>query len=520
MSQSQCLQVKLYSTNGIQCSNVETIQKFMEENYSYKCDNFNLKAANKKVSPPGKTNVLIVRNYIPDNMKDEIVNEINKSIYNETSSKPIQINDLLKHSLPILSNLINTLDGVIECSTEKKTDFTEFDVLTQDDNGERYSGASMYIHLGSDEYPSEMKWFNKTLNKSEGRKSSFKVNKGDLIIIASEFNDDSNHSITTISGQHIKTKTKKVKQPVEKKSDVTENIVVTSEVTTTEHVSNPKIHRKIIRTKPNGKTEKVWRKSTYELKEGEQWIDFWKVNKVVFECFSEVENALGDNNDTSDNKKDVKPKKKTNKKKSSKTANKESKSDKTDKQTDLDIDTNVNDDLDKTVEELPDVLEFDLETSINSNSSNNSSVSSHVDDIELSRTSQSRVTSEQSPAHSVVSSHTSEDDDAQEIDTREITDSNELNTENYDEETERTESPNTQSSNLMINEIVNIRLALAKIPSDLKLCDEIGDRKVERMVYLLLGPKFKNISIGKEHRIGNRVYGFETDYPVYNVIPM
>ena len=96
----------------------------------------------------------------------------------------------------------------------------------------------------------------------------------------------------------------------------------------------------------------------------------------------------------------------------------------------------------------------------------------------------------------------------------------ELNTENYDEETERTESPNTQSSNLMINEIVNIRLALAKIPSDLKLCDEIGDRKVERMVYLLLGPKFKNISIGKEHRIGNRVYGFETEYPVYNVIPM
>lgn len=215
MPQSQCLQVKLYSTNGIQCSNVETIQKFMEENYSYKCDNFNLKVANKKVSPPGKTNVLIVRNYIPDNIKHEIVKEINESIYNDTSSEPIQINDLLNHSLPTLSNVISMIDGVIECST-KKTYFTEFDILTHDDNGERYSKASIYIHLGSDKYPSEMKWYNKTLNKPEGRKSVFKVNNGDLIIIASEFNDDSNHTITTISGQHIKTKTKKVKQLIEK----------------------------------------------------------------------------------------------------------------------------------------------------------------------------------------------------------------------------------------------------------------------------------------------------------------
>ena len=128
-----------------------------------------------------------------------------------------------------------------------------------------------------------------------------------------------------------------------------------------------------------------------------------------------------------------------------------------------------------------------------------------------------------------IESNTDEDEDADELQTDDIASfKDELGADEYETSIEKkeksvkkpTELSSSQSSVFSITDIINIRLAVAVIPKEIKLCDETGERTESRKVMLLLNSQIKNLSIGGEHRIGNRVYGFETEYPVYNVISM
>ena len=128
-----------------------------------------------------------------------------------------------------------------------------------------------------------------------------------------------------------------------------------------------------------------------------------------------------------------------------------------------------------------------------------------------------------------IESNTDEDEDADELQTDDIASfKDELGADEYETSIEKkeksvkkpTEVSSSQSSVFSITDIINIRLAVAVIPKEIKLCDETGERTESRKVMLLLNSQIKNLSIGGEHRIGNRVYGFETEYPVYNVISM
>jgi hypothetical protein len=129
-----------------------------------------------------------------------------------------------------------------------------------------------------------------------------------------------------------------------------------------------------------------------------------------------------------------------------------------------------------------------------------------------------------SPTQSPVPSETSstDEEDAEEIQTDDITASKELNPDEYEgESVSKTSQPQPQPQpNVVVGEIVNIRLALTTVPEDIKLCDENGEQNGCRRVFLLLNQNIKNLNIGKEHRIGNRVYGFDAEYPVYNVLTM
>lgn len=559
MSQTQSLQVKLYSNTSLQCSNIDELKQFMEKNYSYTCKRMEFKPANKKQVAPGKTIVLVVKNYIPDNMLSVIDGELKDSIFNDGSSQPKQINELMTHSIPTLKKAIDMVDGVVECSLNKSHGLNRFTVTIDDENGTTYSDATMAFHLGENNYPVEMKWFNNTLKKTEGRKTSFKLNKGDLLVIASEFSEDNDISITTTSGANIKTKASKAvkknevhpnPQPVEEAPPST----VVVEEPATEHVSNPKIHRKIIRTKPNGKTEKVWRKSTYTLKEGEKWFNCWKVNKIIYTTQQEALVAVDSVEDKlATTKNEVKPKKKQASKKTTKkqvveekqplVPVVESKTQKpvtqpvtqsvtqpvtqpaTEKEPSVDETANINDDL-------PDELLLDLDDDDNSvtSSVNSSEFQDHQQTEQHYEINSNASTKSVSPTQSPVPSETSSTDEeyAQEIQTDDITASNELNPEEYEgESVPKTSQPQTQPQSqnqtqpdIVVGEIVNIRLALTTVPEDIKLCDENGEQTGCRRVFLLLNQNIKNLNIGKEHCIGNRVYGFDAEYPVYNVLTM
>lgn len=542
MSQNQNMRVKLYSNSALQYSDIDSIKKFIEESYSYTCQRLEFNAASKKHTAPGKTAVLVVKNYLPDKMKDAIVKELDEYITNQPNGKK-PINELMEHSLPTLLNSVISINFIMKSATDKSCETNQFSIMKNDDNGTVYSNVTASLYLGEDNYPVEMKWYNNTLNKCEGKKTAFKLNKGDLFIVASDFNEGADIDIFATSGACIKPNTKKTAvkkeaktiknetQPVE--APATATTVV--EETSTEHVSHHRLHRKIVRAKPNGKTEKVWRKSNYTLKEGEEWVDCWKVDKVVYNTLTEAMAVIPSTDDQ--NEKAAPKKKKPAAKKQKTTAKKEKAAPKKEKaatpvvvaEPTTQSENPQPNQLDKSVEDLPDMLEMDLEDDELSITSSVASVNEHEDVDEDGNDMHSNAsTRSQSPTNSVSSHHSEEDEDAEEIQTDDImSTTNELAADEYEEDREDSvkqpvASPSTKSSNLKlaIADIVNIRLALVTIPKNIKLSDENGQRTDSRQVYLLLNQHIKNLNIGKKHCIGGRVYGFEAEYPVYNVLTM
>ena len=116
--------------------------------------------------------------------------------------------------------------------------------------------------------------------------------------------------------------------------------------------------------------------------------------------------------------------------------------------------------------------------------------------------------------------------DEEDDDTSEITDAvidaagGELVQDTYEDDRVDVDESKTMKS-LDFSDILNVKLALVSIPPEIRLIDEINTSRTEAItVYLVLRSNMKNISIGGEHKIGNRVYGLDIEYPVYNLINM
>jgi hypothetical protein len=92
----------------------------------------------------------------------------------------------------------------------------------------------------------------------------------------------------------------------------------------------------------------------------------------------------------------------------------------------------------------------------------------------------------------------------------------ELQSEQYDEPAKN----DSTTFKLQIHDIINIGLLRATIPKSITLCDECGEITEEREVYLLTDGTIQELSIGTDHRIGNRVYGFQSKFPIYNLLSM
>ena len=104
-----------------------------------------------------------------------------------------------------------------------------------------------------------------------------------------------------------------------------------------------------------------------------------------------------------------------------------------------------------------------------------------------------------------------EDEEEEEVN---VSDINELQPDNYTEQYSTKDNDND-----LLPTILNLKLHLYTVPETETLCDEYN-RKEDRKVFLLFNKDINELSLGKEHRIGNRIYGIDTEYPIYNVLTM
>ena len=169
--------------------------------------------------------------------------------------------------------------------------------------------------------------------------------------------------------------------------------------------------------------------------------------------------------------------------------------------------------VDKTVNDMPDELDDDLDLD------DIESVTSETDNNEFDAIEE--TTLDGSLNGSDDEDHNEEEEEEEEEEEK-LNDLNvdELQPDTYDDTDKVGVVPKSNECKLSKTTTLTIKLVLTTIPSTITLCDEYSNRKEERKVYLLLNKDIKELSIGKGHRIGNRIYGFETEYPVYNVIMM
>ena len=517
---TQCFQVKLYSDRNLTCKDLDSIQESMETNYLYECSRFELKASNKNKTAPGNTNVLVVKNYLlKDQLKSDIISELNESLFNQTPPQPTQINDISRQSFDKLSMIIDNIESTIE-HTMGTAPFswglTKFVILSDDDNGITYSDTVASIYLGEDNYPVQMKWYNNTLKKSEGRKTAINLNKGDLVIVANEVAQDKCVSILTTAGSHIKQrKATAKKQPSDNNKPAPKSKTVkpnTAKSNTTKPTQRKKsscntIHRRITRSRPNGKTEKVWRKHSYTLKDNETWIDSWKVNKQIFDSMFKAEEHI---QYLLSNKVVEKEQPKVVEKEQPKVVEKEQH--KVVEKEQRDIDENItethSDHNDETLGDI-DPLEDDLSDVSDDDDNEDHRLIDNCIATNLEEYAQNYDLSKHNESET--------DDDAEEIQMSDIVHSTELVCDDYNND--GNVASDESSGLIKVLSEVAYTFALVTIPTDIVLCDESGERTTPRNIFLLLNKPTNTININKDV-IKNRVYGLDLEYPVFKLLQL
>ena len=509
---NQRVQINLYSSNNIRFDELKKIQSFMEDNYSYKCKFLTFKPASKKTDTPSDTGVLIVKKYMPDKINEPIEKELNDSLFNNSLSQKTQYDELVKNQmLPLLSNTVNVVERVLECALKSKKEFQYFDVLKHDVEGNTYTHATSSLYIGKDGYPVEMQWSKNS--KPIGRKVAFTLNKGDMYIIGTNLECGSIYDVIERSGDLIKSKKPKTSTAGEKKSADKD----AKELAKKEKII-ASIKKKNDARKDGGylcmkNINTAW--SIEELKEILKKIPaIVRANKTQHKADKAAAKELA-KKEKAAAKKNKSPVKKADKKDmiympynsthtyslatpgavlppvptdlmqhaydSEKTAS-------------INSDPLSDDDLDELVDQTdPDEL-----------------LNSLYDDNVLSKVSET-----DDPIQTVHNDSDSEtDDDAEEIESDEINAVKELTEETYENTTPKT---SYSESKFKMVDSFDVTLALTTIPKEITLCDENGSRTEPRKVYLLLNKTIKHLSIGGDHIIGNKIFGFELDYPIFNV---
>ena len=471
-------QINLYSTQSIPYAQLTHLTTAFNEHYMYEINTVEMKENKEKK----QASVVVLKKYGKD-----FVDIIADTITTMESEKQFQVSDLEGD----VSDIVSHINGQIDACLDNDFCIETLSIQRQHLNYQ-VNPACFSIYNGPDNCEVSFKWLHN--GKSEGRKVSIKLNNGDAYFVVME--ESNGYTIGEFSG----------------KAEKKEKLRLSDTKTYTQRGIEIKgVNGAELRVAIHKETRQVYKKNE------KNWNE--EGNAKFQELFP---NGLS-----------VSKRKKTEPKQAIPVetqveveAEAESQSIQEPTETQPIVEEEKDEEEEINLDDLVDDLVDDL-GELDIDDDDETSQSQH---IEISDTEENLFDEEQEQEQEQEQEHQSEltEDDEEEINEQlSQYGGSELNEDPYDEpsdvETSDVQTSRTNNSTtfkLQVDNVVNIRLLETIIPKSITLCDESGNIEHERTVYLLLEEGITELSIGKDHRVGNRVYGFPSKYPVYCVLSM
>jgi len=511
--QTQRQQLNLLSKKTLSYGNIDDFTTCMNEHYHYTVEKHDMKTSKGNT----KGSVFVIKNYSDDFM-DKLVPSLS------TMKEEDELSEIcLENVSDDLSDIISHINGQLDSSMDDEFNIEKCSLQLENLNYSALKDVVFSIYTGKDDFKLSFKWLKN--NKAEGRKIDVTINNGDAYLVIMEDSDE----YTIGESSEGVSSNKKVVKKKEKKATTSKKKEKKAKTSKKNPLNDTKIYtsRELF---VNGKSGDVVKgKNGSKLR-----VAIHKVSRDVFKKVEDNYTEEGnlkfkelfpDGKSVSKKKTKKAPKEKVAKKKAPKKKAPKKKvveekvvEEETNviKQ-DLKNDTNTVKDVDEEVDDLSDELVDDLDIDDIDDPwvAEDGSIQDEDNDLQLI---EETVIEENNDSE--VENNSSDDEEDDEDDEESVELNNELTPDTYDDTDKAVVVPKSNECKLSMTTTLTINLTLTTIPSTITLCDEFCNRKEERKVYLLLNKDIKELSIGKGHRIGNRIYGFETDYPVYNVIMM
>lgn len=486
--QTQRQQLNLFSSTPLSYDNMSKLKKCMEDHYHYNVDQIDMKVNKGE----GRGSIIVIRGYSA-NFIEKFVPSLS-SIKEETEQT---VSDLETE----LRDIISHINGQLDYSMDAEFNIENCSILRKHLKYTALKQTCFSIYTGKNDFTLSFKWLNNNKHKPEGRKTDIKLNNGDAYVLFMDHSDDytigesSSESSTKKASSTKKTATKKEKNPLND----------TKIYTSRELFVNGK-SGDVIKGKNGSKLRVAIHKETREVfkKVEENWTD---------EGHAKFNELFPDGKAMASKKAKKPSKKKEVKKKAKKPATKKKEvKPKTEIKKQESVETqNISQEVDSMPDELEDDLDMDDIESVTSDTNND-----ELNDMEEMVLDGSD--NEEQDKHNESDNENQSDNEEKEEDEEEeevnVSDINELQPDNYTEQ-----YSNKDNDNDLLPTILNLKLHLYTVPETETLCDEYN-RKEDRKVFLLFNKDINELSLGKEHRIGNRIYGIDTEYPIYNVLTM
>ena len=511
--QTQRQQLNLLSKKTLSYGNIDDFTTCMNEHYHYTVEKHDMKTSKGNT----KGSVFVIKNYSDDFM-DKLVPSLS------TMKEEDELSEIcLENVSDDLSDIISHINGQLDSSMDDEFNIEKCSLQLENLNYSALKDVVFSIYTGKDDFKLSFKWLKN--NKAEGRKIDVTINNGDAYLVIMEDSDE----YTIGESSEGVSSNKKVVKKKEKKATTSKKKEKKAKTSKKNPLNDTKIYtsRELF---VNGKSGDVVKgKNGSKLR-----VAIHKVSRDVFKKVEDNYTEEGnlkfkelfpDGKSVSKKKTKKAPKEKVAKKKAPKKKAPKKKvveekvvEEETNviKQ-DLKNDTNTVKDVDEEVDDLSDELVDDLDIDDIDDPwvAEDGAIQDEDNDLQLI---EETVIEENNDSE--VENNSSDDEEDDEDDEESVELNNELTPDTYDDTDKAVVVPKSNECKLSMTTTLTINLTLTTIPSTITLCDEFCNRKEERKVYLLLNKDIKELSIGKGHRIGNRIYGFETDYPVYNVIMM
>ena len=473
--QTQRQQLNLFSSTPLSYDNMSKLKKCMEDHYHYNVDQIDMKVNKGE----GRGSIIVIRGYSANFIEKFVpcLSTIKEETEQTVSELENELRDIISHINGQLDYSMNAEFNIENCSILRK--HLKYTALKQ---------TCFSIYTGKNDFTLSFKWMKN--NKPEGRKTDIKLNNGDAYVLFMDHSDDytigeSSSKSSTKKASTKKTTTKKEKNPLNDTKNYTSRSIP-------------------IKGKNGSKLRVAIHKETREVfkKVEENWTD--EGHAKFTELFPDGKDVVKKKaKKPSAKKKEVKKtsKKPAAKKKEVKPAPEVKKQESVEKQ-------DISEEVDSMPDELEDDLDMDDIQSVTSDTNND-----ELNDMEEMVLDGSDNEEQDKPNESDNENQSDNDDEDQdEEENVNVSDVNELQPDIY------TEQYPTKDNDLLPT-ILNLKLHLYTVPETETLCDEYN-RKEDRKVFLLFNKDINELSLGKEHRIGNRIYGIDTEYPIYNVLTM